>query len=171
VGQRQKIGYQHWNTPPEILAPLQAFRPITLDPCSNVHSVVPAQVRIAEAEGDGLTVPWHHYGHTFVNPPYANQPAWIYKACEEHAQGAPHITMLIPAATETGAFQSLVFGFAQAVCFLSRRVAFLREGKRNEGGNTLPSVIAYWGEDPAGFARAMAPIGVTATQWRKGVAK
>lgn len=167
MGQRAKVGYQHWNTPEAVLAPLRAFMPITLDPCSNAHSTVGADVQIAAPAADGLSVPWHWYGHTFVNPPYDDQPRWMAKAALEHAVGAQHITMLIPASTETVAFQQWVFGEASAVCFWRRRLRFLREGAAGTQGNTLPSALVYWGVEPERFAEHFAPCGATVTEWRK----
>ncbi len=167
MGQRAKIGYQHWNTPEEVLVPLRAFMPISLDPCSNPHSTVGAGVSIVAPLGDGLEVPWHWYGHTFVNPPYDDQPTWMARAAlERHFYDAAHITMLIPASTETVAFQEHVFGSASAICFWRRRLRFLREGAAGTQGNTLPSALVYWGDEPERFAEHFASHGATATEWR-----
>lgn len=160
-----KQSYQHWNTPETVLEPLRDFMPISLDPCSNTHSTVGADVEIVHPAADGLVVPWHQYGHTFVNPPYNDQPTWLAKAALEAAQGAAHITMLIPASTETIAFQRWVFGEASAVCFWRRRLRFWREGAPGSG-NTLPSVLVYWGIEPKRFAACFAPHGATVTEWR-----
>ncbi len=162
----KKASFQGWNTPPDFVEVLRGFRPISLDPCSNPHSMVGAEVALEWPEYDGLQGPWHLYDHTFVNPPYDNQPAWISKASDESALGAPHITMLIPSSTETKAFQGLVFGSCDAICFLDRRLKFWRDGVcPPKGGNTLPSAVPYWGIDPKGFAEAFAPHGTTVTDW------
>ena len=60
-------------------------------------------------EQDGLTQPWS--GHTFVNPPWSDIPAWIRKAKREMARlEAPFtISMLLPAnRTDQGWWQELV---------------------------------------------------------------
>ncbi len=167
MGQRAKEGYQHWNTPEVVLEPLRGFMPISLDPCSNPHSTVGADVAIVSPHGDGLAMPWHLYGHTYVNPPYDDQPEWLYKAAVERGfYDAEHITMLIPASTETAAFQRYVFGSADAICFWRRRLKFLREGAvPHQGSNTLPSALVYWGVEPERFAKHFAPYGACMTDW------
>ncbi len=165
---KKKQGYQHWNTPPPVLEPLRAFLPISLDPCSNPHSLVGASVELAAPECDGLAIPWHWYFHTFVNPPYNNQPEWMAMAAlEHHFYDAPHITMLIPASTETQAFQRDIFGSCSAICFWDRRLKFYREGgpPPTNNGNTLPSALCYWGIEPERFAEHFAPHGVVVTDW------
>ena len=170
MSQRAKTGYQGWNTPEDVLEPLRDFLPISLDPCSNEHSTVGADVSVCAPDGDGLLVPWHQYGHTFVNPPYNDQPTWLRKAeAERHldfykADTPSHITMLIPASTETLAFQRYVFGTADAICFWRRRLKFWREGEPGSG-NTLPSALVYWGWEPERFATHFAPHGATVTDW------
>lgn len=164
--QRNKTGYQHWNTPEEVLAPLRDFLPISLDPCSNPHSTVDAGVQIVAPFADGLDVAWHQYGHTFVNPPYNDQPAWMAKAAGAVRCGTGcTVTMLIPASTETVAFQRYVFGRADAVCFWRRRLRFLRDGSAGTQGNTLPSALVYWGVEPVRFAAHFAPYGAVMTGW------
>ena len=163
----KKQGYQSWNTPPEVVAALHAFMPISLDPCSNPHSKVAADVELAAPACDGLAIPWHWYGHTFVNPPYDDQPLWMDKAgLERRFYDAAHITMLIPSSTETQGFQRHVFGTADAVCFWSRRLRFWRDGVcPPKGGNTLPSALPYWGCEPARFAEHFSAFGVVVTDW------
>ncbi len=164
--QRRKRGYQHWNTPPEVIERLHAFHPIDLDPCSNEHSVVGSRY-VASLPLDGLCVPWHSHSHTFVNPPYDNQPDWMRKAGDEREfYGAQHITMLIPASTETVGFRDLVFGTCDAICFWSPRLKFWRDGAAPpQGQNTLPSALVYWGVDPLGFARHFSANGTCVTNW------
>lgn len=161
----RKKGYQHWNTPPEVLEPLTAFLPITLDPCSNPNSIVPAVSKVEAPYADGLAVDWHRFGHTFVNPPYMNQPAWMEKAAREFALGAHTITMLIPASTETLGFRRWIFGHATAVAFWKRRLAFLRHDG-GKPGNTLPSALPYFGHEVERFCDHFAPHATIVTDWR-----
>lgn len=148
--QRQKIGFQDWATPPEVVEPLQAFKPIDLDPCSNAYSIVPARVSISPPD-DGLAVAWHEYEHTYVNPQYDQQSPWLLKcAIERILFDADTITALIPAAVETAAFVDYVFGTADAVAFWKKRLRFIGpEGAIS--GNTLPSTLCYWGNEPERF--------------------
>lgn len=172
MGQRdKKEGYQHWNTPTEILDPLSAFLPISLDPCSNSTSIVPAQFKVQPPD-DGLAIDWHRFGHTFVNPPYKNQLEWLAKAIAEIAQSAKTelfdatITFLIPASPETDAFRRYVFGHADAVAFWRRRVKFTR-ADGGGGGNTLPSALVYFGPEKQRFAEHFSEHATVITEWQE----
>lgn len=148
--QRQKKGYQDYASPPEVVEPLQAFKPIDLDPCSNEHSIVPARIKIA-LPGDGLAAAWHEVEHTYVNPPYEDQAPWLLKcAIESIVFDANTITALIPAAVETAAFVEYVFGTAKAIAFWKKRLRFLGPNGAISG-NTLPSALCYWGSEPERF--------------------
>ena len=62
---------QHWCTPPKYVDAVKEFfgGSIALDPCSNRHSIVSAQVEYSLPETDGLAASWD-YPTVFVNPPY-----------------------------------------------------------------------------------------------------
>lgn len=165
--QRQKVGFQDWNTPAEVLDPLQEFLPITLDPCSNPTSIVPAAVKIALPD-DGLYVPWHQYGHTYFNPPYADQPFWLFKAAVERILfGALTITAIVPASTETTAFREYGFGTANAIAFWKRRIRFLAADGSGKSGNSLPSALVYWGDEADRFAEHFKRDATVITGWTK----
>lgn len=68
---------------------------------------------------DGLLHPW--FNRVWLNPPFNRyeRPKWMQKMAE-HGDGI----MLIPAATETAAFDSFVWQKATAVCFLKGRPHF-----------------------------------------------
>lgn len=154
--QRKRTGFQDWCTPKEVIEPLNAFLPITLDPCSNARSIVPAAVRISLPD-DGLGVRWCEYGHTYCNPPYENQAPWLLKCAVEYTIfDALAITALVPAATETTAFREFVFGTAEAIAFWHKRVVFIGP-KGKHRGNTLPSALCYWGNEPERFYHHFSP--------------
>ncbi len=159
--------FQHWNTPPEILDPLRAFLPITLDPCSNPRSVVGAQVEIMRPD-DGLAIAWHLYGHTFVNPPYIDQTPWLCKAAAEHVLFGATVTVLIPASVETGAFRDFAFGYADAIAFWNKRIRFLKAGAVDGGtgsGNSLPSALVYFGPEPGRFTEHFSKCATVVHNW------
>lgn len=157
--------YQHWNTPAEVLAPLRAFLPITLDPCSNPGSAVGADVAV-QLPDDGLAVDWHYYGHTFINPPYEDQAPWLLKAASECLLFQAHtITLLIPASVETASFRDLAFGCADAIAFWHRRVAFDRHDGGKRGGNSHPSALVYFGPKPERFAEHFGALATVITDW------
>lgn len=166
MSQRARKGYQDWNTPLEVLAPLRDFLPITLDPCSNATSIVNAAVEIRPPQ-NGLDIPWYRYGHTFINMPYSDQPDWLAKAESEYLEyDAGTITALIPASTETAAFRLYVFGSATAIAFWKRRIPFDRADGHGTG-NSLPSALVYWGNEIERFAAHFARYATVVTEWTK----
>ena len=62
---------QDWCTPPKYVDAVRYFfgGAVGLDPCSNNHSTVRADVEWSLPEVDGLFPPWN-YPTIFVNPPY-----------------------------------------------------------------------------------------------------
>lgn len=75
---------------------------------------------------DGLTIPWKE--KNFVNPPYSQLKKWIAKAIEENNKGKS-IIMLIPARTDTKAFEML-FNHGCNFYFVTGRLHFNDEKKR-----------------------------------------
>jgi len=121
-------------TPEDILAPIRAFAPIGLDPCSHPKSIVGAKVSVLLPaygignhelgddriiEGDGLAMHWGGHGLVYVNPPYSrlHRDPWIKKAREE----ADEAILLLPART-AGAWWQEEVRRCQSVTFLNRRV-------------------------------------------------
>lgn len=105
-----------WLTPPWILDRLGKF---DLDPCSPITRPWDTSSRHFTSESDGLKEKW--YGRVWLNPPFNRyeRPKWMKKMAM-HGNGI----MLIPAATETDAFQKYVWDRATAVCFLKGRPHF-----------------------------------------------
>lgn len=100
----------HWATPPEFRADLDAEFGFTFDPCP-LHSEV-----------DGLTVPWGR--RVFCNPPYSNIRAFLERGLSEMARGAVELVVyLIPARTDTRWFHDLILGKAE-VRFIKGRLKF-----------------------------------------------
>ena len=59
-----------WGTPPLYVTPVRSvLGKIWLDPCSNRHSIVGAEVEYALPSRDGLACSWN-YPTIYVNPPY-----------------------------------------------------------------------------------------------------
>lgn len=158
-------GFTHWNTPDDFLDTLRAFLPIDLDPCSNPYSRVAADCNVA-LPLDGLAWAWHAFGHTFVNPPYDELPAWLHKAaCERTIHGADTITMLIPNSMETAAFREYVFGHADAVAVWRRRVGFVRSDGGKVSGNSHASALVYYGDEVERFIDHFKGEATVLTRW------
>lgn len=130
-----------WLTPPEIVNALGQF---DLDPCSPIVRPWSTATNHLTIEDDGLTSAWE--GRVWLNPPFNRfqRPKWMEKMAL-HNNGV----LLVPAATETEAFQQWVWGHAKAVLFLRARPHFhYVDGKRaafNSG--TAICLAAYGGEN------------------------
>lgn len=168
---------QTWNTPQVVVDRLLDFDPrgIALDPCSNESSIVGAREewRIERGE-DGLARPWSSTGVNFCNPPYEDLLTWARKMAREAALHR-EIVALIPARTDTVAFQEFILRTCSAICFWKGRMKYgagraatpqvsLFGGEPaplEEGENTapFPSCLPYWGSRPRRFANAFESAG------------
>lgn len=134
---------QDHNTPESVLEVVRRLDVIGLDPCSNPWSTVGADAFVAAHDGgDGLAVPWHIFGLTFVNPPYARGQIirWVRKAEQEAAEGA-EILMLVPCSPETQ-WSRTAEDSCDAHGDWEARIAFIGAGGP---GAKQPSRLFYWG--------------------------
>lgn len=91
-----------WATPWELFRQLDAEFHFNLDPCST-HENAKCADHFTKTE-DGFSQNWGGK-RVFCNPPYGRElPKWIKKAHDEAEKGAL-VVMLIPARTDTRAFQ------------------------------------------------------------------
>jgi len=113
---------QEWCTPPQYVQVIRAFfdGKISLDPCSNSHSLVDATVEYVLPFSDGLTETWC-YPTIFVNPPYGRDRErgtsirdWLRRCAESHHQHDSEVIALVPVATNTLHWKHHVFGEAIA---------------------------------------------------------
>jgi hypothetical protein len=142
----------HWNTPLWLAeaAQMALGGVIELDPCSNEHSIVPAQTKIRLPQ-NGLEVAWSNYRTIYVNPPYGRDKAsgtsiydWIEKAVVASTRIAGStVLMIIPATVDTKHWQELVFPHAKKICFLKGRVKFDLNGK-SKLASTVPTAAVLF---------------------------
>jgi len=145
-----------WCTPPEYVEAVRRVLggTIHLDPCSNEHSLVRAEVEISPPD-DGLAEPWR-YPTVYVNPPYGRDKArgttirdWLGKCGEAHAAGSD-VLALVPVATNTRHWREHVFT-ATGICFLKvPRLKFMLGGSAGGKGAPMACAMVYWG---CGFDR------------------
>lgn len=145
---------QHWCTPPKYVDAVKEFfgGSIALDPCSNRHSIVSAQVEYSLPETDGLAASWD-YPTVFVNPPYGRDRErcttirdWLRKCAEAHLEHGVEVLALVPVATNTRHWKQWVFGAATSVAFLyDTRLRFLVDGKDGGKGAPMSCAMVYWG--------------------------
>jgi len=133
-----------WLTPRWILEPLGSF---DLDPaCARV---MPWQTANLQWSENGLHDKW--VGRVWLNPPFNRyvRPLWMERMAA-HGNGI----MLVPAATETEAFDKWVWKRASGVCFVKTRPHFAyvddTEAKANCGCSI--ALVGY-GHDNADILR------------------
>ncbi|HZK82763.1 MAG TPA: DNA N-6-adenine-methyltransferase [Humisphaera sp.] len=145
---------QTWCTPQKyVRAVREVFGgAIALDPCSNEHSIVRAEVEYRLPERDGLHGGWN-YPTIYVNPPYGADRQrgttikdWLRRCANAREKHGSEVLALVPVATNTKHWKHYVFGAADAVCFLyDTRLRFLVDGKDGGKGAPMSCAMVYWG--------------------------
>lgn len=108
-----------WLTPPEFI---RILGPFDLDPCCPPDMPWETAKRMISPLEDGLKSKWPKDSFVWLNPPFTRgeREKWMEKMTSHPGGGI----MLIPAATDTVAFQKNVFGEADALFFLYGRPHF-----------------------------------------------
>lgn len=147
---------QSWGTPPKYVKAVKRFfgGSISLDPCSNEHSIVQADTEFRLPKNDGLREEWD-YPTIYMNPPYGADRErgttiknWLAKCAVTHERYASEILALVPVATNTGHWKQSIFGKARAICFLyDTRLKFLENGNGVGKGAPMACAMIYWGSN------------------------
>jgi hypothetical protein len=145
---------RHWCTPPKYVHAIRRFfgGSIALDPCSNRHSIVKAEVEYQLPDADGLKLDWHQRT-VFVNPPYGADREngttirdWLRKCAETHCHLRAEVLALVPVATNTRHWKLYVWSAATAIAFLyDTRLRFLVNGRDGGKGAPMSCAMVYWG--------------------------
>lgn len=159
---------QSWCTPPKYVSAVRKVfgGRIALDPCSNRHAVVHAEVEYRLPQQDGLHSSWD-FPTVYVNPPYGADRErgttikdWLRKCAIAHEEHDSEVLALVPVATNTKHWKDYIFGVADAVCFLyDTRLRFLVEGKDEGKGAPMSCAMVYWGEHVPRFEEVFLPHG------------
>ena len=146
---------QDWCTPPKYVRAIRKFFSgrIELDPCSNQHSIVGAEVEYCLPEKDGLHESWN-YRTIYVNPPYGADRKrvttirdWLRSCAEANAKHGSEVLALVPVAANTRHWKLYVWGDATAVAFLyDTRLRFFVNGKDGGKGAPMACAMVYWGQ-------------------------
>ncbi len=159
---------KNWGTPRKYVDAVRRMfgGRIALDPCSNAHSIVNAEVEYMLPEKDGLRESWD-YPTIYVNPPYGNDKLarttikhWLSKCAHAHAAYGSEVLALVPVAANTKHWKHFVFTKASAICFLyDTRLRFLENGEDTGTGAPMACAMIYWGRDVHKFFDVFIPHG------------
>ncbi|MGC8551865.1 MAG: DNA N-6-adenine-methyltransferase [Phycisphaerae bacterium] len=159
---------QTWCTPPKYVRAVRDVfgGTIALDPCSNNHSIVHADVEYQLPRHDGLHSSWD-YPTIYVNPPYGADrhrgttiKDWLRRCAMAHNDHASEVLALVPVATNTKHWKLFVFGVASAIAFLyDTRLRFLVDGKDEGKGAPMACAMIYWGKNISRFSEVFTPHG------------
>ena len=151
---------QSWCTPPKYVSAVREVfgTAVALDPCSNPHSLVGAEVEYRLPHRDGLHESWD-FPTIYVNPPYGADRErgttikhWLRRCARAREEHGSEVLALVPVATNTRHWKDYVFGVADAVCFLyDTRLRFLVDGRDEGKGAPMSCAMVYWGEQVARF--------------------
>lgn len=157
----------HWCTPSKYVKAIKAvLGTIELDPCSNEHSIVEAEVVYLLPEKDGLKESWE-FNKIFVNPPYGSDHIrkttiknWLEKCAKTHEKYGSEVLALVPVATNTRHWKEHIWPTATGICFLGdTRLRFL-DGSGQEGkGAPMACAMIYWGSKPEAFNAVFSEYG------------
>lgn len=155
AGRKVNTLSQSWGTPPKYVNAVKHFwnGSISLDPCSNEHSIVGAEIEYMLPYNDGLKESWDK-PTIYVNPPYGADRErrttikdWLAKCADANERYGSEVIALIPVAPNTAHWKKYVFGKASSICFLyDTRLRFLENGVNTGKGAPMACCIVYWGE-------------------------
>lgn len=132
---------QEWITPKYITDRLGSF---DLDPCAPILPPWQIAGRTFTAKTNGLAQKW--IGRVWCNPPFHRyqRPLWMDKMSKHRLE-----IMLIPAATETEAFNEYVWKQAHSILFLDHRPHFCSVKGRRSKANCGCSIclVSYSAKD------------------------
>lgn len=156
AGRKNNSKNQDWGTPKKYVdAVKEVFNgEISLDPCSNIFSIVHAKTEYNLPKYDGLKESWK-FPTIYINPPYGIDRErgttikdWLKRCHESNEEYNSEIIALIPVATNTDHWKKYVWGSAKAICFLyDTRLRFLINGENKGKGAPMSCAMIYWGEN------------------------
>jgi len=157
---------QDWCTPPKYVKAVKNFfgGTVELDPCSNINSIVEAEVEYMLPRNNGLEESWN-YQTIYVNPPYGVDRArkssiknWIERCAKSYLKYKSEVLALIPVAVNTKHWKEHIFGVADSICFLSdTRLKFIN-GTKNKGA-PMACAMVYWGKHGSKFYKIFSKYG------------
>lgn len=126
-----------WESPPEFVAKVCAKYlngPFGLDAAATPANALAE--KYFTIEDDALQQDWNGHGPVWLNPPYSKLKPFMKKCAESEA----YIWTLIPARTDTKAWQDYIFPFAAHIWFIRGRMKFRKDGE-TLGPAPFPSAL------------------------------
>jgi hypothetical protein len=154
---------EDWRTPAIYTqAACEVMGAIDLDPASSaVANRDLGAHKFYDKKADGLRRSWH--GRVWLNPPYGRigntsfAKLWSEKLVEEHAAGRVEQAILLTnASTDAAWFTPL---WKHPICFVRRRIRFLRSDGLRAAVPTHASVFVYIGRRRKRFANVFGQFG------------
>jgi len=168
AGRKVNTLSQHWCTPKKYADAVREMfnNNIELDPCSNIFSIINANIEYMLPLNDGLSENWN-FKTIYVNPPYGADRVrgttiknWLRKCVETYKKHDSEILALIPVATNTTHWKYYVFGEAKSICFLyDTRLKFIINGDNDNKGAPMACCMVYWGDDVSKFQSVFEKFG------------
>lgn len=109
-----------WATPRDLFDKLNEVFRFDLDAAASEQNALCYEYY--DIERDGLSMSWESYKAVWVNPPYSKLKDWLKKGAEEGKHTT--VVMLVPARTDTKAWQDYVIPNAADVHFIRGRLKF-----------------------------------------------
>lgn len=131
-----------WNTPQDLFDRLNAEFHFNLDPAANAKSA--KCEKYYSVEDDGLSKSWGGYT-VFCNPPYGRDlPKWTEKGYKESLKPGTTVVMLIPARPDTSYWEKWIFGKAEEVRMIVKRLKFTDDDGNEKSAAPFPSAVVIW---------------------------
>lgn len=131
------MSHDNWLTPPDLFALLDSEFRFDLDASASVgHAKC---VRHITPEQDALVTPWDGKA-VWLNPPYSQLPAFVFRAWEQCQAQQSTVVLLIPAYTDPAYWYDCIVPHADEIRFLVGRVSYLEEGQKKQSAR-FPSVV------------------------------
>lgn len=143
-----------WQTPPAIIARVIAMAG------GEFHDPCPATC--TELTPDGLATDWPTDKLCYVNPPYSRVALarWAERIAVQARRGC-EIVALLPSSTGAQWWVAHVWGAADALCFVTGRIAFVDPaiGEASSGCGRFWSALVYYGPRSDAFFDAFGDMG------------
>lgn len=151
-----------WRTPLDYIDAVNlVIGPIDLDPASSAEAndFINASFFYTE-QSNGLVQPW--FGRVFLNPPYGDWTGkFVNKLVDEFSEikRVEEAILLINSNTSTKYWQR-AYKSANAICYPSKRIAFIDENGVPRKSPPHPNSIFYFGENADKFSNVFLKFGI-----------